>query len=168
MTQGRRHALSESPLEQAGPFLSARECPVLWVFVLADVSPCQASSSFFYPSFLSSTHSFKPSKFSSTVFFFFYTGFYSGGSFAENSRQRVGMLSHLVFDSEDTAEFLQEICVFVKVLSASSWNYLGAKLIALDPTSRCNRLSVNLGFSQCSQVSSGQRRCTELSTALFS
>lgn len=37
--------------EQAGPFLSARECPVLWLFVLADVRPCQASSSFFYPSF---------------------------------------------------------------------------------------------------------------------
>lgn len=40
--------LSESTLEQAGPFLSARECPVLWVFILADVSPCQVSSSFFY------------------------------------------------------------------------------------------------------------------------
>lgn len=54
---------------------------------------------------------------------------------------------------------------FVKVLSASSWNYLGAKLIALDPTSHCNRLSANLGFSQCSQVSPRQCGHTELSTA---
>lgn len=61
-----------------------------------------------------------------------------------------------------------EIYVFVRVLSASSWNYLGAKLIALDPTSRCNRLSANLGFSQCSQVAPGQPCCTELSTALVS
>lgn len=54
---------------------------------------------------------------------------------------------------------------FVKVLSASSWNYLGAKLIALDPTSHCNRLSANLGFSQCSQVSPRQCGHTELSAA---
>ena len=51
MGDAESEACSESPLEQAGPFLSARECPVLWVFVLADVSPCQASSSFLYPSF---------------------------------------------------------------------------------------------------------------------
>lgn len=45
---------------------------------------------------------------------------------------------------------------YVKVLSVASWNYLGAKLIALDPTSHCNRLSANLGFSHCSQVSPRQ------------
>lgn len=61
--------------------------------------------------------------------------------------------------------FLLGVCVF---LSAHSWNYLGAKLIALDPTSHCNRLSANLGFSRCSQVSLGQRGCTEQPTALFS
>lgn len=43
-----------------------------------------------------------------------------------------------------------------KVLSVASWNYLGAKLIALDPTSHCNRLSANLRFSRCSQVSPRQ------------
>ena len=62
---------------------------------------------------------------------------------------------------------LQQICVLFRFFSAPSWNYLGAKLIALDPTSRCNRLSANLGFSQYSQVSSGQP-CTELSTVLVS
>lgn len=80
----------------------------------------------------------------------------------------VGMLSHLVFDSDDTPGVLLEIYALLGFLSASSWNYLGAKLIALDPTSRCNRLSANLGFSQCSQVSSRRSRCTGLSTALFS
>lgn len=57
------------------------------------------------------------------------------------------------------------LCVF---LSAPSWNYLGAKLIALDPTSHCNRLSANLGFSRCSQVSPRQRGHTEQPTALLS
>lgn len=76
--------LSESPLEQAGPFLSTRECPVLWLFVLAHVSPCQASSSFFLSFLLSSTHPFRPSKFSSSLF---YTGFFVGSSFAETRRE---------------------------------------------------------------------------------
>lgn len=76
--------LSESPLEQAGPFLSTRECPVLWLFVLAHVSPCQASSSFFLSFLLSSTHPFRPSKFSSALF---YTGFFVGSSFVENRRE---------------------------------------------------------------------------------
>lgn len=60
------------------------------------------------------------------------------------------------------------VCVCVCVLlSAHSWNYLGAKLIALDPTSHCNRLSANLGFSRCSQVSLRQRGSTDQPTALF-
>lgn len=45
----------------------------------------------------------------------------------------------------------------VKVLSVVSGNYLGAKLIALDPTSHRNRLSANLGLWRCSQVSPRQR-----------
>lgn len=61
--------------------------------------------------------------------------------------------------------FARCVCVF---LSAHSWNYLGAKLIALDPTSHCNRLTANLGFSRCSQVSLGRRGCIEQPPALFS
>lgn len=55
---------------------------------------------------------------------------------------------------------------YVKVLSVASWNYLGAKLIALDPTSHCNRLSANLGFSRCSQV--WPRRWLHLARLLLS
>lgn len=54
---------------------------------------------------------------------------------------------------------------YIKVLSVASWNYLGAKLIALDPTSLCNRLSANLGFSRCSQVGPGGG-CTSPSAPL--
>lgn len=46
-----------------GISFSNRECPVLWVFALAHVSPCQASSSFFFPLFLSSSHPLRLSKF---------------------------------------------------------------------------------------------------------
>lgn len=67
MKNGWRRAggmLSQSLLEQAGPFLSTRECPVLWVFVLARVTPCQASSSLF-PFYRPHTP-FRPSKFSTS------------------------------------------------------------------------------------------------------
>lgn len=60
-------------------------------------------------------------------------------------RTQAGMLSQLVFDSQEF--FAGDLC-FVKALSASSWNDLGAKLIAPDPASRCSQLSANLGFSE--------------------
>lgn len=120
---------------------------------------CQAlPSSFIF--LLSPKYSFKPSRFSSAGFFF-----YQVAHFEENSGSR-NVKSACVWLVEDTQSFARDLC-FVKVLSVSSWNYLGAKLIAPDPTSRCNRLSANLGFSQCSQVLSGRHCLTELSTALF-
>lgn len=42
--------LSESPLEQAGPFLSTRECPVLCLFWLMS-APAKHLHLSFYPSF---------------------------------------------------------------------------------------------------------------------
>lgn len=91
MKNGWRRAggmLSQSLLEQAGPFLSTRECPVLWVFVLACVTPCQASS-FLFPFYRPHTP-FRPSKFSSASLSFisFYTGFFVGGWFVENRRDQ--------------------------------------------------------------------------------
>lgn len=155
-------ACSQSPLEQAGPFLSARECPVLWVFVLADASPCQASSSFFYPSF------YRPHSLSSLP----------GSHLPSPTRDPSSQAAHLQRGADRNvkaagvwlaghARVLRQICVLLRSFQAASWNYLGAKLIAPDPASRCNRLTANLGFSQCSQGSSGWRCCTELSTALF-
>lgn len=139
MVDARSEACSESPSEQASPFLPATECPVLWLFVLADVSLCQASSSFLSSFLLSSKHSFKPSR--SLICRLFYPGFLSGGSFADTSRNVKSASIWL------GGVFAGDLC-FVKALSAFSWNDLGAKLIAPDPTSRCNQLSANLGFSE--------------------
>lgn len=90
--------------------------------------------SFYHPNTLSSL----PGP-SSAVFF--YPGFLSGGSFADTSRNVKSASIWL------GGVFAGDLC-FVKALSAFSWNDLGAKLIAPDPTLRCNQLSVNLGFSE--------------------
>lgn len=85
MTQRWRHALSENPLEQAGPFLSARECPVLWLFVLAHVSPRQVSSFSFYPSFYHPCSLSAPPK---SRAFPPHTGPFVGSSFVASRRER--------------------------------------------------------------------------------
>lgn len=82
VTQGRRHAFWE-PFGTGRPF-SVHKRMSCSLFVLAHVSPCQASSSFFLSFLLSSTHPFRPSKFSSALF---YTGFFVGSSFVENRRE---------------------------------------------------------------------------------
>lgn len=116
----------------------------LVAFALAPVKLGWVSSFFLLSPLLSSTHPLRPSKFLAALllirFFFFFFISLSGLEMFKSAS-------------------LWEIFFFrsyVKVLSVASWNYLGAKLIALDPTSHCNRLSANLGFSRRSQVSPRQ------------
>lgn len=161
MTQGQRHALSESPFGTGRP-ISVRErmsCSLGVCF-----GPCRPLPSvfiFLLSFLLSSAHPFRPSKILVRALL------HRILCKAAHLRRTGGMLSQPVFDSgRDTTGVSRQICrFFVKVLSTSSWNYLGAKLIALDPTSRCNRLSANLGCSQCRQVSPGQCYRAEPSTA---
>lgn len=91
--------LSDSSLEQAGPFLSARECPVLWVFILADVSRCQVSSSFFY-------HPHTLSRLSNSHLLSFTLDSFQAAHLQKMVKK--GILSLLVFDSGYT-RVLQEI-----------------------------------------------------------
>lgn len=137
-------SLSSNPFEQFVPFLSTRECTV-------PCSVCFGSclrrvSSFLLSSLLlSSTHPLKPHKFLAALLlisFFFVSISLSG----------LGM-----FKSASLWEIFLRGGSCVKVLSVVSGNYLGAKLIALDPTSHRNRLSANLGLWRCSQVSPRQR-----------
>lgn len=129
MKNGWRRAggmLSQSLLEQAGPFLSTKECPVLWVFVLALVTPCQASSSLFL--FYHPHTPFRPSKFSSAALSFisFYTGFFVGSWFVEQTGS--GMLSQHALRLRGRSRVLQGVpqffcwvCVFLSVIPGTIW-----------------------------------------------
>lgn len=138
-------SLSSNSFVQFVPFLSTRECTVPGGVCFGS---CQTRLSVFIfpfiPPFIIHTPSqtfqiLGCSSFNQIFFFFFF----------------ISLSGLEMFKSAS----LWEIFFFrsyVKVLSVASWNYLGAKLIALDPTSHCNRLSANLGFSRRSQVSPRQ------------
>lgn len=103
--------LSESPLEQASPFLSTRECPVLWVFVLANVSPCQASSSFFYPFF------YRPHTLSdlpNSHLLCFTLNFFQAAHLQKIVDRSRNVVSAGVLHSKDTTGVLKEIYVLLR------------------------------------------------------
>lgn len=138
-------SLSSNSLVQFVPFLSTRECTVPGGVCFGS---CQTQLSVFIcpfiPPFIVHTPSqalqnLGCSSFNQIFFFFFFVISLSGLEMFKSAS-----LGEIFFGS------------YVKVLSVASWNYLGAKLIALDPTLHCNRLSANLGFSRCSQVSPRQ------------
>lgn len=134
-------SLSLNPSEQFVPFLSTRECTVPAGVCFGS---CQAPPSVFISPFIPP--------------FIIHTPFQTSqilgcSSFNQIFFVRLSLSGLGIFKSASLWEIFFFFGSYVKVLSVASWNYLGAKLIALDPTSHCNRLSANLGFSRCGQVS---------------
>lgn len=141
MTQGQRRSRSlQIHLSSLSHFCPPENVLFPLVFALAHVRLRQVSSFLLLSLLLSSTHPFRPRKFLAAPLLI---RFFLSGSHCLDWESLSQLRSGRFF-------FLGS---YVKVLSVASWNYLGAKLIALDPTSHCNRLSANLGFSRCGQVS---------------
>lgn len=122
------------------------------VFALAPVTLGPVSSFFLLSLLLSSTHPLRPCTFLSALLFI-----------------RFFFFCHLIVRVGNVLSPLHSGRFFfgsyVKVLSVASWNYLGAKLIALDPTSHCNRLSANLGSRAAAKSGPGSG-CTKPSAPL--